>query len=414
MKIVFLSQYFFPEQFSNNAIAKWLVSRGHQVDVVCCVPNYPSGTFADGYSNTQRRDEEWEGVQIYRTWTKARGTRAVSLILNYLTYPITASWTLFRQIKGTADVSFVSMPSPLLQALPGVFLQKIYRVPTVYWVQDICPESAVLSLNLRASFIVKPLSWLCGWLYRRADLILVQSAAFPPMIERFGVDPTKIRVLPNTAPDTYRPIKAGGAGDIAKIVESTLDGDFHILFAGNIGESQDFDTYIETAALLKAQGHQVRWIIIGSGRDMGRVQAEVAKRDLEDCFRFLGRFKEEEMPNFFAYADGLLVGLKDNEIFRLTVPYKVQCYMACGKPIIGSLNGEGARIISDANAGVCADASRPDMLMKNILQMMALSKEDRAVMGAAGRTFFEQNYAKEKVYHDLERWLTEVKDTAQR
>jgi len=122
MKIAFLSQYFHPETFSNNAIAEALVARGHEVHAVPCVPNYPAGTFFPGYSNRARREETWRGVAIHRARTWPRGRSAASLALNYLVYPVTATWTAMRRVPGRPDVSFVSMPSPLLQAFAGVFL----------------------------------------------------------------------------------------------------------------------------------------------------------------------------------------------------------------------------------------------------------------------------------------------------
>lgn len=408
VKIAFLSQYFFPEQFSNNEIAKWLVAQGHEVDVVCCVPNYPAGVFFDGYSNRSRRFEIWEGIRIHRAWTKARGHGSLSLLANFLTYPIAAARTLARKVRGGSDVSFVSMPSPLFQALAGIYLKYRFGVPTVYWVQDIWPESALLTLNLRNPIVVRPLEWICGWIYRRADLVLVQSEAFPPMIERFGVSPAKIRVFPNTAPDTYRPISPDRNSKAGQMLAAVPSDSFRIFFAGNIGESQDFDTYIAAAERLKAEGRAVSWVIIGSGRDMERVQNEIARRDLNDVFHFLGRHPEEDMPLFFAHADAMLVGLKDNNIFSLTVPYKVQCYMACAKPIIGSLNGEGARIINAAQAGLTAKAETPEALARQIAAMMDISPQARHQMGAAGLQYFKENYAKDIIYGNLQRWLKEI------
>lgn len=171
MHIAFVTQYFYPEQFSNNSIASWLSSEGHDVDVFSCVPNYPGGTFFEGYSNRQRREEEWQGVHIHRTRTVARGESSIRLALNFLTYPIAAAFTMRRALKGQKpDVSFVSMPSPLTQALAGLWLRFRKGTPCVYWVQDIWPESLLVTLGLKSPLVVRPLMALCGWIYRRADL----------------------------------------------------------------------------------------------------------------------------------------------------------------------------------------------------------------------------------------------------
>jgi colanic acid biosynthesis glycosyl transferase WcaI len=406
MKIAFISQYFFPEQFSNNEIVKHLSqSGGHEVHVITGVPNYPAGEFFEGYSNTENRETTYEGARLSRAYTFARGTRAIQLLLNYITFPITASWLVLCKLKKRPDVSMVSMPSPLLQALVGIFLKWRHQTPVVYWVQDIWPESAIYTLKLKSPLIVKPLDWICGWIYRRADLILVQSAAFPPMIERFGVKQDKIKIFPNTAPEAYKPLSAEAGTDIANMMPQT---GFNLMFAGNIGESQDFDTYLEAAALLRHRS-DLNWVIIGSGRDMVRVQEKAEARGLSHIFHFLGRHPEGLMPEFFAHADAMLVGLRDNPIFRLTVPYKVQCYMACGKPIVASLNGEGARIIEEAKAGLTAPAQSPQKLAHTIEEMLGMSDTQRAKYGENSLAYFQAHYSAGKVYGDLSRWLSEVK-----
>ncbi|MGE7368953.1 glycosyltransferase family 4 protein [Neorhizobium sp. NPDC001467] len=404
MRILLISQYFFPEQFSNNAIAKELVRRGHEVDAVTCVPNYPAGKFFDGYSNRSKRNERWNDVNIHRAFTVARGKRSLSLIANYLTFPVAASWTMIRRLKTKPAVSFVSMPSPLLQALAGIFLKKWRGVPCVYWVQDIWPESAVYTLGIRNRFVIAVLNAVCGWIYRQADLVLVQSNGFPPMIERFGVSRSRIRVFPNTAPDTYRPVSPTAAPEQAQLIR--LAG-FRLMFAGNIGESQDFDNLVEAVDLLD-DATDLLVVIIGSGRDEERVKRKIAERGLQKRFQFLGRHPEETMPLFFAHADALLVSLKDTPIFSLTVPYKVQCYMACGKPIIAALNGEGAKIITESGAGLVAKASDPETLAANIRTMMQEPKDRVALMGARGRQYFDEHFAADKVYDKLELWLKEA------
>jgi colanic acid biosynthesis glycosyl transferase WcaI len=404
MRIAFLSQYFHPETFSNNMIARALVQRGHEVHVVCCVPNYPAGQFFEGYSNRARREELWEGIAVHRAWTIPRGNSSASLTANFLAYPFAATWTLMRRLHGRPCVSFVSMPSPLLQALAGVFLRWLRGTPCVYWVQDIWPESATFTLGLTNPLLVRPLTWLCGWLYRRADLVLVQSAAFPAMIQRFGVAPDRIRFFPNTAPATYRPVSADEAPEEALLVPQ--DG-FRLMFAGNIGESQDFDTLIAAADLLRDRP-ELRWVIVGSGRDMERVQGEIARRGLADRFTFVGRHPEERMPFFFAHSDAMLVSLKDVPIFALTVPYKVQCYMACGKPIVASLSGEGARLVQEAGAGEVAPAGTPGALAEAIRRMLDRPPRERAEMGSRARRYFEEQFAADKVYSDLENWLAEA------
>jgi colanic acid biosynthesis glycosyl transferase WcaI len=398
MKVLFLSQYFYPEQFSNNAIAQELVKRGHDVTAVPCVPNYPAGQFFEGYSNRDKRSEVWNGVHIHRAFTVARGTRALQMVLNYLVYPFSAAFTIFRRVPEKQDVSFVSMPSPLTQALAGILYRWRTGTPCIYWVQDLWPESALLTLKIKNRFARSILTALCGWLYRQADLILVQSDAFPKIIEQHGVDPEKIKVLPNTAPDLYHPEEREASPEIAKLMPQS---GFRLMFAGNIGESQDFDTLIAAADLLRDEA-ELTWIILGSGRDEARVREKVVTMGLAEQFQFLGRHPEEQMPHFFAHADAMLVSLKDNPIFALTVPYKVQCYMACGKPIVAALNGEGARIIENSGAGVVAQASDSVALALAIRKMIGKEYEQIEAYAKASLNYFQLTYRQEIVYDILE------------
>lgn len=400
MKVLFVSQYFFPEQVSNNRISKELSRRGHEVVVYTAVPNYPSGRIFEGYSNRLRRSERWGDIRIWRAWTVPRGRNALQLLVNYVVFPFAASMkTLFG--KERPDVVFVSQLSPIFMVLPGAVQKWKTGSPLVYWVQDIWPESATYTLGLRNRFVVGLLNRLCGWLYRQADVVMVQSAAFHDMITRFGVPSDRIRLLPNTAPENYRPIAPEKAPEYAGIVPQS---GFRLMFAGNIGESQDFDTLVAAAALLRER-ENLHWVIVGSGRDEERVKQLVAAKGLESRFHFLGRFPEDAMPQFFAHADAMLVSLKDIPIFALTVPYKMQCYMACGKPIIAALNGEGARILNESGAGIAVAASQPQQLADAIVQMMDAPPAHRQAYAANSRRYFDANYAASKVYDYLEQTL---------
>ncbi|WP_299364862.1 glycosyltransferase family 4 protein [uncultured Paracoccus sp.] len=404
LSVAFVSQYFFPEQFSNNAIVEDLVQRGHDVTVITGIPNYGRETFFDGYSNRERRDEIWRGANVHRARSVARGKRKLQLLLNYLTFPVTGSWTALRKMRNRPDVIFASLLSPVFQALPAIILAWRHRVPLVYWVQDIWPESATHTLNLKTPLIVCPLGFISGWIMRRADLVLVQSAAFPPMITRFGVPAERIRVLPNTAPAMYRPLTPDQATDCGI---PPAPGQFTVMFAGNIGESQNFDTILATAEALRERA-DLRWVILGNGRDFDRVKARVAELGLGDQFLLLGRHPEEIMPDFFAHADALLVSLKENDIFNLTVPYKVQCYMACGKPVLAALAGEGARVVTLSGGGVAVAPGNVEALKSAVLSLMVMQPEARAEMGRAARAFYDANYRRDVVYDQLDSWLTEA------
>jgi colanic acid biosynthesis glycosyl transferase WcaI len=410
LKIAFISQYFYPEQFFNNSIACELTNRGHSVQVFCCVPNYGKGNFFEGYSNRKSRSEVWKSIYIERVFTIPRGQNSIQLALNYLCYPIAGMWTIARRKLWIPDVSFVSMPSPVFQAFLGLFLKYIWRVPTIFWIQDLWPETAEVTLKIKSKLLLSILRTVCKWLYSGADIVLVQSEAFTDRLISLGIEESRIRLFPNTAPPAFRPMMPQEAPNEAAHFKK---GKFNLVFAGNIGESQDFDNLITAAEMLKEET-DIQWVIIGSGRSLEKVVALVRQKELSESFSFIGRFEEDVMPKFFAHADALLVSLRDTPIFSMTVPYKVQCYLSCGKPIIASLTGEGARILAKSGSGFVAPAGSPPDLAAAILKMARMSTGERRIMGERGRKYFDENYSQKIVYEILERALIDTSNKAKK
>jgi colanic acid biosynthesis glycosyl transferase WcaI len=405
MNILFISQYFHPEPFSNTEIARSLVARGHDVEVACCVPNYPEGVFYAGHSNKERRQEIWEGISILRARTVARGKRALTLMLNYLAYPVAALATIARHGRGSYSVSFTSMPSPIFQCIVAVVLKWRCGVPAVYWVQDIWPESLFNTINIKSKFLRGPIRVLCAFLYRQADMVLIQSEAFRPALQAMGVDREKIGFFPNSAPDDFVPMSRATVDPA--IAEFVPTASLQLMFAGNIGESQNLDVIIDAAARLRSH-MDIKWTLVGSGRDLDRVVKTVAQAGLEDTIIFAGRHPMSTMPAFYALADAMIISLKDTEIFRMTVPYKLQTYMSAGKPVIGSISGETKRIIEASGVGFCANAEDVDGLCSAVLKFAALRETQRAEMSQNARAYFAENYSASRVFDGLERQLLNV------
>lgn len=405
MKILFISQYFHPEPFSNNDIARFLVARGHEVEAVSCVPNYPDGTFYPGHSNKTNRVEQWEGVRILRARTIARGKRPLTLFLNYLFYPLAALATIARRGSGSYSVSFTSMPSPIFQCIVALVVKLVNGVPAVYWVQDIWPESLFNTIGIRNPLLRSPIRAFCAFLYRHADIVLVQSEAFRPKLEAMGVDPGRIAFFPNSSPGDFEPIERGSVDPA--IAALLPPAPLRLMFAGNVGESQNLDIFIEAAKHLRGQ-LDVQWIIVGSGRDLKRVTARVAEAGLEDIVIFAGRHPMNKMPEFYALADAMFVSLKDTEIFRMTVPYKLQTYMSAGKPVIGSISGETRNIVEAAQIGFCADAEDVNGLCVAVQRFAALTPSEKRTLSANAIKYFNAHYSADRVFGELERQLLSV------
>lgn len=405
MKILVVTQYFWPENFRINDLVVGLVEKGHKVTVLTGIPNYPGGSFFPEYGMLKNVRQEYRGAKIIRVPLIPRGNGGKSrLLLNYLSFVFFASIFGPFVAKGKFDLVFVYEPSPITVGLPAILLKKIKSAPLFLWVQDLWPESLSATGGVTSSLLLMFIRKLVHFIYHKCDLILVQSNAFIPSILSFGIDKDRIVYFPNSTEEFYYPIDLeDGASKRSKIPRG-----FVVMFAGNIGVAQDFPTIIAAAERLR-DNMDIHWVIIGDGRMRKWAEAEVMARNMGNNFVFLGRHPAESMPRYFALADVLLVTLKDEEIFALTVPAKVQSYLACAKPIIASLVGEGARIIDEAGAGVSCSPEAPSALAESVLKMYHIDKRERQAMGLRGRKYFENNFSREKLINELDVMLRAIK-----
>ena len=396
MNILIVTQYFWPETFRINDLCLGLKERGHKIVVLTGIPNYPKGKFYNGYNLFKNRIEYWKGIKIYRAILyPRRNGKGLNLALNYLSFPFFATFQILF-IREKFDKIFVFQLSPVTSAIPAVFAKHIYKAPIYFWIQDLWPMSLVDGGNIKNKFIISFFTKLTKVLYNQSYKILVQSKGFIDYIHKQGVSLDKICYFPNSAEPFYQKLAIPNS-----YTEKFPEG-FNLIFAGNIGEAQNFKTLIEAAAIIKNRGMQINWIILGDGRMKIDIQRKIELLKLSDTFYFFGSYPADEMPFFFANADALIVSLKTSQIFSLTIPSKIQSYLACGKPIIGSLDGEGARIILEANAGLTAQSENPAALALCITDMYMLTEEERNQFGKNGRMYFEREFEREKLISKLE------------
>lgn len=403
MRILVISQYFSPEEFRINDVVKGLLSRGHKVTILTGMPNYPSGRLNKGYSWFGPYSENFNGGKIIRAPLITRGKgQGLRLALNYLSFAFFATVVGLVRCTGKYDVIFVCQLSPVTVGIPARVISGIRRIPIVFWVQDLWPESlsATGAVNsLRALAAVRS---LVRWIYRGCSRILVQSQAFFEPVEKMGVAHKNIGYFPNGAEPLFQPQERAQLWQGPKLPDG-----FRIMFAGNIGKAQSFETLLSAAEKLKAHEH-IHWIIVGDGREAEWVKREVERRNLQACFHMMGRHRVEDMPDWFAQADVMLASLTDDPIFALTVPAKIQSYLACAKPIIASLNGEGVRVVEAAQAGVGVPSQNAQALADAVLKLSHLSDQQREELGASGRKYFDTYFDRELLLNRLECWLTEV------
>ncbi len=403
MRLLVITQYFWPEEFRINDLVQGLVARGHDVTVLTGLPNYPSGRFADGFGWTGPYRGDYAGAAIVRVaLLPRRGGGGLALALNYLSFVLSSCLLGPFRCRGSFDAILVYEPSPVTVGIPARLLGWLKRAPVLFWVQDLWPESLSATGTVRSPVVLGWVGALVRWIYKGCARVLVQSEAFVTPVREAGVDPERIRYFPNSAETLYRPLPHRGPWQGPDLPEG-----FRVMFAGNVGAAQSFDTILAAAEYLK---HQLRihWLIVGDGRMMSWVREEIGKRGLADCVHLLGRHPVVSMPLWFAQADAMLVALRRDPIFSMTIPAKLQSYMACGRPIIAALDGEGARVVAVSGAGIAVPADDPSALAAAVLDLSSFSGEELAAMGARGREYFESYFDRDLLLYRLEGWLREV------
>ena len=381
-----------------------MAGRGHQITVLTGIPNYPGGKFFPGYGFTRQKVQNYKGIKVVRVPLIPRGKGGrIQLALNYLSFALNTS--LLSPIKccDAYDVIFVYEPSPITVGLPAIIMKKLKSAPIMFWVQDLWPESLSATGAVRSISIMKAVEMLVRFIYSHCDRILVQSKSFIDAIVQTGVDRSKIEYFPNSAEAIFdaaaEPSEAMGHVEFPE--------GFRVMFAGNIGAAQDFETILSAAELLK-EHRDIHWMIVGDGRMLPWVREQVQIRELEKTVHLLGRHPLASMPAFYARADVMLVTLKKEPIFALTIPGKVQSYLACARPIIAALDGEGARVVEEAGAGLTCPAENPESLAKTILQFYNMPGKDREKMALRGRVYFEKNFESRMLLDRLDGWFSEL------
>ena len=403
MRILVVSQYFWPENFRvNDLVTEW-IKRGHEVTVLTGIPNYPSGKVFVDYRSNPKGFRNFDGARVVRVPMLPRGNGSLRLLLNYLSFvlggAIFGSWRL-RGVD--ADVIFVFEPSPVTVGLPAILLGKLKRAPVVFWVLDLWPETLAALGVVRSPRVLNWIGEMVRFIYDRCALVLGQSRAFSESIAKYCTDKDKIRYFPSWSEDLFAEDEVAPAPEV-----SPAPNLFNVVFAGNIGEAQDMPAVLDAAEYLK-DNSAIRWIVVGDGRKSEWLQDQVVKRGLRERVILAGRFPIERMPSFYAHADAMLVSLKRDPVFSMTIPGKVQSYLMAGIPIVGMLDGEGAAVIRDANAGLASNAGDSIGLAKAVLSLAAMTRDERYALGKNGRKYAEQEFCRSRLMDRLENLLNEA------
>ncbi|MBN1876307.1 MAG: glycosyltransferase family 4 protein [Anaerolineae bacterium] len=397
MKVLILSQWYPPEPAHLiQELAQQLQQLGHQVQVLTGFPNYPSGQIAKGYHLQLWLREQLEGVEVIRTWLYPNHSSSkLKRILNYLSYAFSAA-LLGPLLAKRPDVIFVYHP-PLTIALPAWILSCLWHIPFVYQVQDMWPETLEATGMLTNQRILEWVARFAQWVYAKAAAIFVISPGFRINLIAKGVSPEKIHVVSN-----WVDVGAFSPQDANPELASELDlsGKFNIMFAGNMGEAQGLDTVLEAAETLQDLA-DLQFVLVGDGIALPRLQKQVAEHRLSNVC-FLGRYPEASMPELYALADVLLVHLKDEPLFKITIPHKIFTYMASGKPILAAVAGDAADVVRDVGAGLVCASQDAAGLASAVREFYNLPAAERASMGMRGWQVVHERYSRESLVKEIE------------
>ena len=366
-----------------------LTRLGYDVTVLTAIPDYPGGKFFDGYGFFRKRKETVRGVKVIRAFIIPRGQGGtIRLLLNYLSYFLSSLMVSIRLgLFGKFDRVLIHETSPVMIGVPAVMVKKLQKIPLCFWVLDLWPESLQAAGGVNNPWVLGMFRRMTTWIYRHSDKILMSSKGFESSILEKGDFANKLVYFPNWAD---KALEGHGSYQLP-----ALPNGFIAMFAGNMGEAQDFDHIMSAAKLLKDERH-IHFVFVGDGRKRPWVEAYRDKYGLQETVHWVGRHPVETMPSFFEKADVMLMTLKDVSIFNLTAPAKLQAYMSASKPILAMMNGEGPRIVAEAECGRSVPAADAEALAKALREMSKMNKTELAEMGLRGKAYQQAHFDLDK------------------
>lgn len=391
MHVLYLTQWYPPEPaILQQQLAQTLIERGHHVTILTGFPSYPAGKLYPGYRIKPVQREVLAGVPVVRVPLFPEHSRSGLLrIVNYASFALSAALLGAGAVR-RPDVIFVYHP-PLTIGLPAILLSRLWRVPFVYQIQDLWPDTLTATGMVNNDSVLSGVNRVARLVYKEASAIPVISQGFAGRLRERGVPATKLHVISNWVDEAlYHP----ETPDPELATQLGLSNHFNVMFAGNMGAAQGLDAVIEAAQLLH-DAPDIQFVFVGDGVAQSELHARTVALGLTNV-RFLGRYPPAEMNQLYALADVLLVHLKDDPLFAITVPHKIYAYMAVGKPILCAVRGEAAQITLNTGAGVVCAPQSPTDLATSVRALHAMSSNQRKGMGQCGvqvaRTLFSREY----------------------
>jgi hypothetical protein len=402
-KMLVVCQHYWPESFRINDICEYFIEKGYDIDVLCGLPNYPSGKFMDGYGYFKNRRQTHNGVNIERAFEIPRGNNSnFRIFINYISFPISSLFHIPRLLTRKYDKIFVFTYSPVMMAIAGILVGRIKKVETTMTVLDLWPENLFSVLDLKNKFLRNLVTRISHWHYKQVDKMIVPSLTMGKKVQSISNLPkNKIIALPQACEKLYET-------DIHDdILVKKFNKGFNILFTGNISPAQSFNTIVDAAKQIKMDGiSDINWIIVGSGMSKRWLEEEVIKAGLNECFYFEGQKPIEDIPRYTTLADALIGCLVKSDLLEASIPAKVTSYLAAGRPMVMALDGEAQDIINNkAKCGFASPTEDVHALVKNIKKLYNMSSVERDKMGKRGRDYHFKNLERNLIMKKMENFI---------
>lgn len=395
MRILLLSQFFWPEERTAPtnlaAMAADLHQKGHDLLIITGFPNHPFGKVYEGYRQRLWQWDSYQGVPILRLpLYPNHSTSLKKRLLNYFSFMLSAIVLgTFTTIRFRPEILFVYY-APLTMGWPATWLKLISGAKLVYWVTDLWPENLRATGARISDRLYKLLRRIEDWGYRQADQIFVDSPGYRTNLIEKGVTNDKIQVIVEWADENlFFPVQR----EKTLAEQFGLANKFNIIYGGNLGTVQGLTTVVDAAALVQHLP-DVQFVFIGDGNEVDALQLQTKQKQLTNV-TFIARQPMQEIHRFFAWADVLLVHLKAKPIFQLQLPSKIIAYLACGRPILCAVPGSSAKVVTDANAGLCCPSENPEALAEAIITIRQMSAQGRETLGRNGYQTYLRNYTRE-------------------
>jgi glycosyltransferase involved in cell wall biosynthesis len=381
LKILLLTQWFYPEtapDIKGLQFARELIKHGHEIVVLTGFPNYPSGKIYPGYKMKFYQHEIIDGISIYRVpLYPSHDDSPIKRIFNYLSFALSASILGPFLIK---NIDIIHVYAPETVIIPGVILKKIKNVPAVHDIQDLWPDSFSSTGMSNSELFLKLAKNFCTFFYKYFEKIVVLSPGFKYKLVQYGIESHKIEVIYNWSSEISNP---------GKSIEKK-DNDFSVLFAGNMGKAQGLDAILYAAKIIESKGLSVSFKFIGNGVEVENLKKIKNNLSLSNC-EFIPRVDKDKIGDYLLRADVLLVHLKDDPLFSITIPSKTQTYLQIGKPILMAVKGDASKLIEDAKAGISCLPGNPEDIAEKIIFLKNLDKNELAQMGNNGKEYYTKN-----------------------